>query len=57
MARYRSGHTGTVLKTVDGDKLSVSSNLTRAAMPFHMLTLDCQVDESETNYAGRLSTG
>ena len=31
MARYRSGHNGAVLKTVDGDELSVSSNLTRAA--------------------------
>ena len=57
MARYRSGHNGAVLKTVGGDEPSVGSNPTRAAMPFHMLTLDCQVDESETNYAGRLSTG
>lgn len=24
---------------------------------FIQLTLDCQIDESETNYAGRLSTG
>lgn len=51
MARYRSGHNGAVLKTVGGDEPSVGSNPTRAAMPFHMLTLDCQVDESETNYA------
>lgn len=57
MARYRSGHNGAVLKTVGGDEPSVGSNPTRAAMPFHMLTLDRQVDESETNYAGRLSTG
>lgn len=31
MARYRSGHNGAVLKTVDGDEPSVGSNLTRAA--------------------------
>ena len=40
MARYRSGHNGAVLKTVGGDKPSVGSNPTRAAMPFHLHIID-----------------
>ena len=53
MARYRSGHNGAVLKTVGGDKPSVGSNPTRAAMPFHLRI----IDENKTNCNGRLSTG
>ena len=45
--------TAAVLKTVGGDKPSVGSNPTRAAMPFHLLI----IDENKTNCNGRLSTG
>lgn len=31
VVRYRSGHNGAVLKTVDGDESSVGSNPTRTA--------------------------